>query len=177
MMPSKLCILLFLTFISWSNFCSGQGSLDDDNKKSSWSIHLVESIRFEGRFSGLQSTEWSTPGLEGQLVSRISDRINFQFKLGIIRWPKERETVFPIFVGVDYTFPLSNRLQCAIYANGGTSALIGNDFAAFFAGAETGLQLSSKTRKGLIGGIAWNKHLLLHPSDFDALKLYVGWYF
>ena len=169
---STFIILAFLVI-----HLPAQDSSNNEVKKSSWSFHIVESLRFEEGFAGRSTTEWSNPGMEGQLVSRITDRVNFQFKLGLIRWQDERETVFPIFIGTDYTFPLSKGLQCAFYVNAGTSAVIGNDFAAFFAGAETGLQFSSKSRRNLMGGIGWNKHFWFHPSEFDALKLYVGWYF
>ena len=154
----------------------GQSSSTSANKKKSFSIHLIEGYRYE-EYGGFNNNEYSKPGIEGQLTFHINSQWGLQLKTYWIKWENNRETYIPLLIGPEFSIPVSNGLHIVVYSNAGPSLTIGNDYAGVFASAETGIQISSRSRKGIIIGFSWGKNVVFHPSEFAILKGTIGWRF
>lgn len=162
-------------------FCSmpfiiAQSGSDQNLKSRSWSLQVIKGYEIYGReFDGRHAS--SNFGIEGQVTFHRSKKWGIQLKSSWMKWPDSRETYFPVLIGPELVFPMRANLDLAIYANGGPTVLIGNDFGSVFGCAESGIQIGVGDKKGLLIGLAWSQNLTFHPGHFSYIKGAVGWRF
>lgn len=107
---------------------------------------------------------------------RLPSRLAFELRSSYRSW--ERETYVPLHLGVRYDLRINEVVTVSPFAGVGPSAMLGNDWAGFFASYEAGgrvyLSLGEDARVRATLEASYGRAMAFHPSEFGLWNLAGG---